>query len=272
MVKSRKNSRTTKLKKWWNKFLTILGAISLSLGIVVAIIQIKDKLYTPKAILKYDIKCHLIINDDKIVYFENQKDIYSFQKKLWIDISDKYDSPENLDKLQYCELKLINIGDKELKMSDFYESDKPRIQFGNYVNVIGAYVKNKQTPPYTNFKITKMKDKLINFSFDIIEPNDKVILGILLNDDSEVLYGTNFLGRSKYFENIKPLNYETASLLGLYEEAKELNSSFLDDYFILVLLLLLIFIPLAIEADKKDRLKLIETFMTKGDDKEKAKK
>ena len=224
MAKAKKNNKTLSLlKKVGKNFLATAGAVSLLLGVIISIIQLGDRIFTPKAILKYEITCNSIITPNKILYFDDQKDIYLFQKKQWNKTSNTYKSPTTIDKLQYCELKIINTGNKDIKMSDFYASDRPCIRFGKYTKIIGVYVRNELTPNYINFKIVKMKNKQISFTFDVIEPNDNAVLGILLNDDKETLYGTDFWGRAKDFEKIKPLNYETAEKIGAWEELNALS-------------------------------------------------
>lgn len=242
------------LKKYGKNILTAIGALGLLAGLFWTILQIYDRLIQSQADLKYELSCNTILDGDTIQNFDGKTTKYFIQKKAWNTYSDKYDELENINQLQYCHLKFINTGNKELKIKDFYSSDKFSIKFGKYLQVAAVFIKNKQTPKYVNFKITKMNNNQIDFSFDVIEPKDSVSLGILIDGVRKSFLDDDIIisGRTQFFEKIKPLNKSSAELLGDTEEFFPFRIFGIKTEIIFFIFVFILFIPLTYYTIKYD--------------------
>ncbi len=204
------------LKKYGKNILAVFGALSILAGLFWTLLQIYDRLFQKPAVLKYELICDTFLDGDTLQGLEGENAKYILQKRERNIYSGEYDKPKDIDQLQYCNLKFVNIGKKELEISDFYLSDKFGIQFGKYLKVAAVFVKNNQTQKYINFKIIKMANNQIDFSFDVIEPKDYVSLGILIDGNRKRFLDDDIVisGRTQFFDKIKPLNRSSAKLLG----------------------------------------------------------
>lgn len=178
------------MKKSTKNILSVIASISLILGVIYTTLLIFEKIYHPQPKLLYSLRVHGITTEgDKFI--PAKKDIFNnFPKELVV-----------------AYLVIENVGNKELNYSDIYESDTLRIEMNK--NALYSAIEVKENPKYINFKIDKIQNGTIYLKFDTIEPGDMIAIRILGNG---FIDNMKITARSKYFDKIDPIDFETADL------------------------------------------------------------
>lgn len=227
------------------KLITFVSAI---ITAVWCCIQIIDKVYNQRPVLGYFAKCMDIRDKQDGIRFENHEHP-SLSDKL-VESKKCMDTISGMDNLQFCEVAIKNTGNLDMSYDNLYPNAPLRVCFESYIPGNSfAYLDMTENEKYMGALIDKVEKDCAYIKFNAWEPKSTIKIKLLTDTNIKKI---QVLARSKFFNRVDPLDYETAVLAGDWAQASKLNPiSRFWDYIIYFLLFLGCLGSLALCFEKK---------------------